>query len=391
MDRSVGRSLGVALVAAALMAGCGGGGSPSPLPGSTSPREPSAAPSSSARPSASSDPAAALVDAGPYAVGVRTLELPGPTAADRAVRIRVFYPAITESDQPAEDAPPDSAGAPYPVVLGDSDLGPYLAAHLASPGLAYVEGVGQRTWGAGHPTASMVDYPLDLMAALDGLSGLGDDSLAAVVETDRAGVVGYSFGAWTTLVLAGARVDPDHYRATCADRPDGWSDNWWGYVCGSPAGWEAFVARGIEAGVATETGLWLPFGDERIRAVVSMMPEGYDLVGQAGIASATAAALFLAGSADVDNDYDPATLALAAHYPAGRAATVTFVGGDHSLIFTEDGAAQIRRLTTLFLAAHLRDDPAMAEVIDERWVTDVAPTFEDHPSYETLVWGVIEP
>jgi len=122
-----------------------------------------------------------------------------------------------------------------------------------------------------------------------------------------------------------------------------------------------------------------------------MIPEGFDLVGERGIASATADALFLAGSADIDNDYDPAALSLFEHYPADRLAMVTFVGADHGLIFAEGGLAQIRRLTTLFLDARLRGAADSADLLAKSWIEGVAPTLEPHPSYETLVWGAVEP
>jgi hypothetical protein len=379
------RALAAIVGTTLVLTGCGAA---TPAPAMTGP-SPSPSPSvvPSAFPSPALDPAA-LADPGPYEVGDRVLEL-DVAGRDRPLRIRVYYPAAIKPGDPTEDAPVDRGGAPYRVVLGDSDLAPSLAAHLASHGLVYVEGIGQRTWGGSHPTPSMIDYPLDLMAALDGLAALEDDQLSGLLDTDRAGVVGYSFGSWTALMLAGARVDPAHIDATCATRPEGWADFWWAYVCGSPERWDAFFKRAAEVGVATDTGLWAPLGDGRIQAVVAMMPEGYDLTGPSGLASVTADTLFLAASGDIDSDYRFAAVPLFEHYPPGRGALVTFVGADHMLIGTEDGARQIRRLATLFLGARLLGEPA-ADLVTEAWVEDVAPTLEAHPSYETLTWGVVE-
>jgi hypothetical protein len=100
--------------------------------------------------------------------------------------------------------------------------------------------------------------------------------------------------------------------------------------------------------------LWRAFGDERIKAVMPMMPEGFDLVGQRGMASARAAVLFVAGSVDDVNDYDPAAVSLFEHHAADRVSMVTFVGAGHFLILQEDGLAQIRRLATAFFDARLR-------------------------------------
>lgn len=375
--------LAVAAAVAGGAAGCGEGQAPSPV-ASPSPL------ASSARVASPSPEPADLAEPGPYGVGRRTFAFVDPDRDGRPVEVWVRYPALVDPGDPAKDAPPDPSGAPYPVILGDADIAAYLGEHLTSHGFVFVEGLGQRTWGSGHPTPSMVDYPLDLMVGLDGLAALEDDPLATILDTDRAGVVGYSFGAWTALTLAGARVDPDHYLATCSDRPAGWPDHWFEYICGSRERWDSFVRRGVEAGVAGDDGLWRAFGDERIRAVVPMMPEGFDLVGERGIASATADALFLAGSADIDNDYDPAALSLFEHYPADRLAMVTFVGADHGLLFAEDGLAQIRRLTTLFFDARLRGG-ATADLLARSWIEGEATTLEPHPSYETLVWGAVEP
>ncbi len=280
-------------------------------------------------------------------MGIRDFEFTDPDRGDRLVAIRIWYPAQGSPGEVTPDVLPDPVGRPYPVILGSSSISAYLSEHLASHGFAFVAVKDQSTWFS-HPSALMVDFPLDDMAALDGLAALRDDPLVDVIDTDRVGVVDYSFGAWTALMLAGARVDPDHYAATCGNRPMGWSDHWFDYVCGSPANWKAFVARGNEAGVATASGLWRAFGDERIRAVMPMMPEGFDLVGQRGIASAHAPALFLAGSQDTITDYDPAAVSLFRHYPDDRVSTVTFVGAGHMLLFSEDGLVQIRRLATAF-------------------------------------------
>ena len=323
-------------------------------------------------------------------MGVRTLEFTDPGRENWQVAIRIWYPAKPGLESSTPDAAPDPDGIPYPVILGSDNIADVMGEHLASHGFAFVGGLGQSTWFS-HPSPLMVDFPLDLMVALDGLAALDDDPLAGAIDTNRAGVADYSFGAWTALMLAGARVDPDHYSATCASRPPGWSDHWFNYVCDTPANWDEFVARGAQAGVAPASGMWRAFGDERIKAVMPMMPEGFDLVGERGLASAHAEALFIAGSSDRINDYDPAAVSLFRNYPADRSSMVTFVGADHYLIFGGSGQRQLRRLTTAFFKAHLGGSSAAAELLTESWIEGQASLLEPHASYATLVWGEVEP
>lgn len=386
------------LVTAAIgVADCSSGGAATP-PGASAPGSTPAAiatgstgPTSS--PTATPDPAldpAALAWPGPYGVGVRTYAFVDPRRENRPVAVHVWYPAVAPPGKATPDAAPEPEGGPYPVILGSENISAFLGEHLASHGFAFLAVDGQDTW-SNHPDPAMVDFPLDLVAALDGLEGLDDDPLTGVIDTDRAGVADYSFGAWSALMLSGARIDPDHYRATCATRPAGWSDQWFDYICGSPANWDAFVKRGTEAGVAPATGMWTAFGDERIRAVVPMMPEGFDLVGEGGIASAHASALLIAGSNDLTNDYFPAAVSLFEAYPAGRVSMVTFVDASHFLILREGGLLQIRRLTTAFFMARLGGNEAAADLLAPPWIEGEASTLEPHEAYRTLVWGAVEP
>lgn len=328
---------------------------------------------------------AALSESGPYGVGDTIFSAVDATRDDRSLVITAFYPADVGPDDKGRDAAPDTSGAPYPVVVGDLDIGRIVGPHLASYGFVFLAVQGQSTWGYTF-SPDMVDYPLDQVLALDAVQAMESGVLAGLADTARSGAVGYSYGSWDALMLAGARVDPDHYADTCATRPANWSDNWWQYVCGNPAAWAAVVARAEELGVAGPDGLWQSLGDERIKAVMPMAPEGYDLVGPAGLAEVTVPALFIAAGNDEGNDYHPATTSLFAHYPGAE--LITFVGAAHSMIFEDDVQQQVRRFALAFFGLHLIGDEGFDQYLTEEFVEDVAPGLGPAESFETLVWGV---
>ena len=55
----------------------------------------------------------------------------------------------------------------------------------------------------------MIDYPLDLVFALNQIAAGPLEGLEGVVDLDHAGAMGYSFDGYTSLALSGARVDPE--------------------------------------------------------------------------------------------------------------------------------------------------------------------------------------
>lgn len=330
---------------------------------------------------------AELSEPGPYGVGRLSLETTDPDRPYRVVRIQVFYPAVTDSALPDTEAEPDLAGAPYPVVVGDGNIGTAMGRHLASYGFVFAALTGQSTWGSTLST-KMIDFPLDLMGALDTLETLSDHLLAGVADTTRAGSIGHSYGAWNALMLTGARIDPDHYAQTCASRPASWSDNWWNYICGSPERWQQVVARAEEAGIATPDGLWKPMGDERIKAAMPICAEGFDMTGPAGLADAKAAMLLVGAGADAISDFDLATTSLFETYPGAE--LITFSEAGHMMIFEADAVAQIRRFAVAFFGLHLRGDDAYAAYLTKEYVEQVAPKLGPAESFDSLVWGVPE-
>ena len=331
---------------------------------------------------------AALGEPGPYGVGQTRFETTDATREDRHVRAVAYYPADTDASRPQDDAAPDTSGAPYPVLLGDEKIADALGPHLASHGFVVLGVLGQSTWTM-VPSVLMIDQPLDQMTALNGLEALDDHLLTGLADTSQTGALGYSFGSQNALMLAGARIDPDYYLSTCTARPEGWSLQWFDYVCGEAERWEAFAAHAAEVGIAAPEGLWAPIGDGRIKAVMAGGPEGFDLIGPEGLAAVTAPALLVAAKDDQYNDYNPATTSLFEYYP--NADLITFMGADHLMIFQADAVSQMGRFAVAFFGYYLAGREDFAPYLTKEFVEDVAPSLGPRDSFTTLVWGVAEP
>ena len=329
-----------------------------------------------------------LAEPGEYGVGKRTYTFVDPRREGREVVVSVHYPAAAGGSLGVSDAEPDVSAAPYPVVMGSDLVADLMGPHLASHGFIFLGGVGQSTWGM-HPNWQMVDYPLDLMVGLDGIENLESaDPLAGIAATDHTGVVGHSFGSWTALMLAGGRVNPAHYEATCASPPDEWTDDWFAYVCGTPNGWAEMVERGVETGCATPEGLWEPMGDDRIRAAMPLGPEGFDVTGPDGLTAITVPVLYMAAGNDALNPYPLAAVPLFNNTDPDLASMITFTEAGHMMIFATDAQPQFKRFGLAFFGYHLAGIDEYGPALTPAFVEGQAPYVEPHLTYETLVWDV---
>lgn len=384
---------GMCLLLVVLVAACGTATPPTePVPDAAGP---TAAPAAQPPPPPAEPvpDAAGLAEPGPYGVGVTLVPVTDEARGGRSVTFKAWYPAVTEGESTVTEAPADRRGAPYPVVVGSTDMYELVGKHVASHGYVVMASVGNVAgWGSG-----TLDLVLDRVLALDHLASIGEGPLEGLADTNRAGVVDYSYGTVPALMLAGARIDPAYYREACGSAGDeppfdpallSWS---WGmlkrYYCqGAAENWEAFSGHATDLGVATDSGLWASMADDRIKAVVAGGPEGRWLFGEEGLAAAAVPVLFFAGSADDINVYDFETRFLFDHL-GSSAGLVTFVGADHMLVYDSAAREQIERLATAFLGLHVKGDERYAEYLSPEFVETVAPALAPSTGYQTLLWG----
>ncbi|MCB9675759.1 MAG: hypothetical protein H6737_11615 [Alphaproteobacteria bacterium] len=173
---------------------------------------------------------------GGWAVGVRTEQVADPRGGELVVE--VWYPA-SDDGAPADyglpyaldslalrDATP--TGGPHPLVMfshghgGARQQSVFLTEHLASHGFVVV--------AVDHPHDTIFDYDEDLVPVVaarrpDDVRFALDWALASTatsghwldggIDTGAVGMLGHSFGAWTSLVLGGGVLDVEQGIAYC--------------------------------------------------------------------------------------------------------------------------------------------------------------------------------
>ena len=233
-----------------------------------------------AGPDAAPDPSAM----GPYPVGVMTVELlddsrPDDAGQPRSLVTEIWYPAVesargqdgyvyTETDLltpealaeikgeldvelatvAVRDADPRDTGEQYPIVLfshGSSGVrmqSTFLTVFLASHGyvvaapdhagntLSDAVQAGEQSTEAQFESLGL--RPDDMGFVLAHLQGLGaEDPLGAIVDGDRVGMSGHSFGALTTLRMLGQDRPID---VAVAQAPPGYEVTWFGALANEP-------------------------------------------------------------------------------------------------------------------------------------------------------------
>jgi len=156
---------------------------------------------------------------------------------ERQFEVDVYLPSPPTS--PASNASPEVVPlppAPSPVVVLSHGLASqrvdlrFLAEHLASYGFVVVvpEHVGSdasyqnavsagERYAASNP-AEFIDRPQDVRLALDELERLSQSDAAwrDRLDLSRVGLIGHSYGGYTTLAIAGADLDLVGLRQICA-------------------------------------------------------------------------------------------------------------------------------------------------------------------------------
>ncbi|MWK57050.1 prolyl oligopeptidase family serine peptidase [Pseudomonas otitidis] len=228
------------------------------------------------------------------AVGVHRLVLSDPLDDSASLSAVAFYPARGEPKSSdlgfyhvaaGEDAP--MAAGRFPLVLlshgnGGSPLAHHdLATALARRGFVVLAvlhtGDNYKDQSRTGTLSNLYGRPLQLSAAIDAAES--DALLAGGLDTERVGVIGYSAGSETALILAGAQPDPDRLRAYCQQQP---ADH---DTCGT------------QGELVPDRDDLDPFADERVSAVMLMAPPGV-LFGRKGLEPVQVPVLLYSGEED---------------------------------------------------------------------------------------------
>ncbi len=237
---------------------------------------------------------------GPFGVGARTFQW--FDARDKLMTAELWYPAqvepgsagddygpISRSGIAHRDATPDLRGAPWPLIAFSHGYGgvryqsTFLTEHLASHGFVVVAVDHNRNTlfdldeDAGAAVAA--ERPRDVSVAIDRIheaAAEGWFGLEGVVDPDAGfGMLGHSFGGWTTIALGGGHVDPAHAGTWC-DEHDEVGCNFLGDLAAVTDTSQAQPDPRVVASVALAPGAWYTFGPEGPGDVVTPLILGGD-------------------------------------------------------------------------------------------------------------------
>jgi predicted dienelactone hydrolase len=309
-----------------------------------------------------------LAEPGPYEFSVmREIIYNDDDRNGREVSIDIYYPST--------DGEPDLRGAPFPLIISSYKM-LVFAPHLVSHGFI---AIGINYFGDDEIGAEYYQ-PLDYVFALNQLADNPPEVLEGMIDTDHAGAWGYSFDGRNSLVLTGARLDPEYYFEVC-DNP-GFNDidytgnlNW---ICEPFENWDEFVEGAGTAITESEDGLWQPITDDRIIALMPLSPDGEWLFGSRGFAAVDKAVLLTEGQYEAPFNE--------AHYKAyedlgtSEKVFITFVGKTHNMIFEPDAQRIMQHLGIAFFSYHLKGNEEYEFYFSEEFISQV----------EGLAWGWYE-
>ena len=145
---------------------------------------------------------------------------------------------------------------------------------------------------------------MDILFVLNQMAPTNQNDFGGIIDTDYVGVNGNSFGAYTTLAVTGARIDPALISAQNARPLVGNVDDPRGDF--SNLNWDAFSAYRAKFSPAPQSGdLWPPYTDKRILAAVMWSVCYVGMFGDRGLAAATVPSLIVGGTANDGCPYEP--------------------------------------------------------------------------------------
>lgn len=295
---------------------------------------------------------------GQHAVGFQAFEVVRDGGAPLSVK--AWYPALNPEERPEviaydvdvkfpdwselvdspvvfgralEGAPINDGAGAWPVVLFSHGYGlsaewySALVEHYASRGFVVLApSHGELEWL--EAAEASFERPVDVRDALDLAEALNAEGgpWAGTLAMDKVALVGHSYGGYTALASAGARIDLSALEERCAAlAPEDPAQ----FLCAP------FVSRADDmaalAGLeAPPEGLWPSLQDDRIAAIVPIAGDAY-LFGERGLAQVEVPMMAIGGTADFGTPWawgpEPAY-----QYTSGETrALVGLEGGNHFL------------------------------------------------------------
>jgi predicted dienelactone hydrolase len=169
-----------------------------------------------------------------WSVGYHELTFNDPLD-EQPMRALAFYPSNALEHRSSVEGYSIEAGEDVPIAIGRFPLlmlshgnaGTPLALHdlitsLTRKGFVVVAvfhpGDNYRDHSRLGALSNLYGRPLQISAAIS--AALGDSMLSPFVDAEAVGVIGYSAGGETALILSGAQPELDRLRKYCAERPE---------------------------------------------------------------------------------------------------------------------------------------------------------------------------
>lgn len=327
-----------------------------------------------------------LAAEGPYGVGFQWMSFVDENRQDRQVQTAIWYPAIVPQGETEQgltrgllDAEPDSAEAPYPLILYSHGYGgnpleaAYFNAHLASYGFV-VAGMEHH---CGNAPTCLTDRPLDVLYILDQL-GQSRISFTDMIDNSIVGVAGYSDGAYTALALSGAQIDPEYFLSWYAEHQDDSTilsiDLWippWDEI----SDYRAQFAPPLEAGE-----MWPPFSDERIQAVMPMAPCYGPLFGEQGLAAAHVPGFLIGATNDSACSYERDAVFMYEHLGSEERYLLSLIDQGHLVGADPLFVDYFKHFSVAFFGFYLQGVEDYADYLTEPYIA----------GFDDLAWGAYE-
>lgn len=321
---------------------------------------------------------------GTFDTGYRNIDYMDPSRANRPVSLKIYYPAVLPPDSTAtwsiRNAEPERSGAPYPLILSSAKVANIFGTHMASHGFIVASVLDQDSadlWGDW-----LIDYPLDMIFTLNQVASQPPAELQGMVDANKTGVMGYSFDAYTSLALSGARVDPQFYQDQCAKASSIQAalETWWiTYICEPAKDWAAFAAHADSIFTTSSDGLWQPMTDPRIRAAMPMAPEGAWLFGPKGLQAVDKPVFIIGAAEDTINYYYLEAAPIFEQLGSPQKVMITFLGLGHMMIYDTEPVNRMKHFAAAFFGYHLQGKAELADFFSQNFVQ----------SYPDLAWGVL--
>jgi predicted dienelactone hydrolase len=340
-----------------------------------------------------------LAERGPYFVGKQTLVFTDSNRSGRVFATNIVYPAHKPDNFSADqenlvnadvwieglsllNAEPDDSDAPYPLILfshwwsSNSLTDIKLFTHLASHGFV----VASIEHECDHSPTCLIDRPMDVLFVLDQLDEFNEDDLAEIIDTDQVGVMGISFGGYTTLATAGARIDPTHFLTWAANddiKRNPW-DNYLKYTVA--AQWDEVASYRAQFDILKEGASWPSVTNGRIHAVMPIVPSLGMVFGEHGVEAVAVPTLMLAATKDDLVPYKKQIVPMYAQLSGEERYLISFIGYGHLPQNLHQGEVYFKHFSTAFFGYYLQEQETYIEYLTETYVNN----------FEDLAWGVYE-